>query len=578
MLSNKISTIDKCVDRLYQNKSDVLKCRLGKKQSIKCYEKKHMNDEETKYKKYNYSGQFHKCLIHNVNNGLLENNQDYEKMRDSILSNNQTMLNLVPLYPNTHAKLANPLASLSTVLIGAPQCAIPLQEPPKMSSKSAAAEMVENYSMAIARDVSFVNYSTDLIISKLLNSKYMNNKCIIKNMLYKPLMLNNKFNECYHKMTNFYGSKNLFRGHTAGEEFGPLISQLLLLNVPIGSVIMQQKYMSLITKNIASIMNPPGRIEWGINKMEMINIQNCIPVQSRASQSVQQNTYIYNGRSLAEAVHNDVAYQYYYQAALILNKLGVSVNPTFPVYKNQSSFITGPALPNVLCSLGTITDIAIKHAWYWKWKIYRKLRPEVFSLWVSNIKDGSVSNDNYNISDVLLLNEILNDIYKSYGSYTLPLCFPEGSPVHPSYPAGHAVCAGANCTLLKIFYDGDQKWTKIPGIISGELVTPSLPGIIQADENGSSLISYNESDVNDITVNSEINKLASNISLGRDWAGVHYRSDSCAGMNLGEEIAIKYMEDYLSTYVENNLDGSVISITFRKFNGELCIIKPTICR
>ena len=38
-------------------------------------------------------------------------------------------------------------------------------------------------------------------------------------------------------------------------------------------------------------------------------------------------------------------------------------------------------------------------------------------------------------------------------SYLLPMAFPEGSPMHPSYGAGHATVAGACVTILKAFFD-----------------------------------------------------------------------------------------------------------------------------
>jgi hypothetical protein len=38
-------------------------------------------------------------------------------------------------------------------------------------------------------------------------------------------------------------------------------------------------------------------------------------------------------------------------------------------------------------------------------------------------------------------------------TYVLPLVYPEGSPTHPSYPAGHAVIAGACSTIIKAFFD-----------------------------------------------------------------------------------------------------------------------------
>ena len=49
-------------------------------------------------------------------------------------------------------------------------------------------------------------------------------------------------------------------------------------------------------------------------------------------------------------------------------------------------------------------------------------------------------------------NEKLNKKFNrgdKHGTYLLPLAFPEGSPIHPSYGAGHATVAGACVTILK---------------------------------------------------------------------------------------------------------------------------------
>src|SRR5438067_1254408 len=42
------------------------------------------------------------------------------------------------------------------------------------------------------------------------------------------------------------------------------------------------------------------------------------------------------------------------------------------------------------------------------------------------------------------------------GTYLLPMEFAEGSPIHPSYGAGHATVAGACATVLKAFFPEDQ--------------------------------------------------------------------------------------------------------------------------
>jgi hypothetical protein len=48
----------------------------------------------------------------------------------------------------------------------------------------------------------------------------------------------------------------------------------------------------------------------------------------------------------------------------------------------------------------------------------------------------------------------------------------------------------------------------------------------------------------------ELNKLAANVALGRDTAGVHWRSDGIEGLNLGEAVAVGVLEDLRATYTE----------------------------
>jgi len=66
-----------------------------------------------------------------------------------------------------------------------------------------------------------------------------------------------------------------------------------------------------------------------------------------------------------------------------------------------------------------------------------------------------------------------------------------------------------------------------------------------------------------LTLGDEIDKLASNIALERDAAGVHYRSDSIRGLFVGEQQALGLLQDYSLTYHER-FDGFVV----RKFDGE----------
>lgn len=69
-----------------------------------------------------------------------------------------------------------------------------------------------------------------------------------------------------------------------------------------------------------------------------------------------------------------------------------------------------------------------------------------------------------------------------------------------------------------------------------------------------------------LTVGGELNKLAANISIGRNGAGVHWRSDYTQSIRLGEEVAIGILEEQRLTYNENHrftltrFDGTAITI------------------
>jgi hypothetical protein len=56
----------------------------------------------------------------------------------------------------------------------------------------------------------------------------------------------------------------------------------------------------------------------------------------------------------------------------------------------------------------------------------------------------------------------------------------------------------------------------------------------------------------DLTVGGELNKLAANIAIGRNAAGVHWRSDYTESVRLGEEIAIRILQEQRPTYNEDH--------------------------
>ncbi len=83
-----------------------------------------------------------------------------------------------------------------------------------------------------------------------------------------------------------------------------------------------------------------------------------------------------------------------------------------------------------------------------------------------------------------------------------------------------------------------------------------------ASADGLSLSPYAGADAGQATVNGEINKLASNIGLARNFAGVHWRTDYSDGLKLGEAVALSILADQRGMYGEE-FSGFVI----RRFNG-----------
>jgi hypothetical protein len=174
-----------------------------------------------------------------------------------------------------------------------------------------------------------------------------------------------------------------------------------------------------------------------------------------------------------------------------------------------------------------------------------RIRPESFAGRIHNHLTGAGT---YPIHAEMLNSAVLEHIYERHGSYLLPLAHPEGCPAHPSYPAGHASVAGACATMLKALFHENA-------VVADPVI---------ATDDGLGLLPY---DGPALTIGGELDKLAANISLGRDTAGVHYRSDGIQGMKLGEQVAISVLKDLIHTlpptftgFSFTSLDGVPVTI------------------
>lgn len=91
-----------------------------------------------------------------------------------------------------------------------------------------------------------------------------------------------------------------------------------------------------------------------------------------------------------------------------------------------------------------------------------------------------------------------------------------------------------------------------------------LPFAFEPNGDGSALVAVTPGEP--LTVEGELKNMAANISIGRDWAGVHYFTDCIESLRMGEQIALGILEEQKLCYGENFtmtvplFDGSTIRI------------------
>ena len=149
-------------------------------------------------------------------------------------------------------------------------------------------------------------------------------------------------------------------------------------------------------------------------------------------------------------------------------------------------------------------------------------------------------------------------------NFLLPMAFAEGSPMHPSYGAGHATVAGGCVTILKAFFhtvEDDGSAVKWPD---------GLP-VVQVENGGEKLRDIGDTILGDkpVTIAGELNKLAANISIGRNMAGVHFYTDYYESLRMGERVSTGILLEHLTQFDEP------IEMSFHSFDGDLVHLLKT---
>jgi hypothetical protein len=555
------------------------------------------NGDEDTFASQNFIASFTKGLSHDLVTGEV-NPAAYQALLDALESGDeQSFRNLGTqfgcLIPGTSVlsgaqrRLENPRAGYAFDIEGADSHSLSLPCPPTFSSPEQAADMLELYWQALARDVPFIEY--DASPPPVLQAAATD--------LSRPVF--NNYWTTFAKAPAPPTPTTVFRGFTPGDQVGPYLSQFLLMDVPYGA--------QVIPARIRSVQ--PG-IDYMTTWIEWRDVQNGCDANQSACDRVPR--FIRSGRDLAQFVHVDLGFNAFLNACFILfggrdplrrceaaPGLGAPfaeqlpyVSPTAPAieeFPTEPIFGPNPFLKsNTEIGMATfgpfhlksllleVVSRATKAVWYQKWQVHRRLRPEEFGGRVHRNRrlldeggtapypiDASLASsplfNNASPFSVFAHNALQNANKRSLqfstdpgetrdaarGTYLLPMAYAEGSPLHPSYAQGHATIAGACTTILKAFFFEGQK-----------IVNPVVP-----NRDGTSVEPYTGPDAGQLTVGGELEKLASNIGIGRDFGGVHYRTDYVEGLLLGEKVAISLLFDQRKTYAEQ------YAFNFTRFDG-----------
>lgn len=383
-----------------------------------------------------------------------------------------------------------------------------MPDPPLEGSALLGRELAEVYWAARLRDVSFSDYAHHDLVD----------------MAYKDLSDFNLYTDEYQSSRPFDAPWSDGKGF--------YVSAFLLADIPAWPEQKKQLYPSL----------PKGQ-DFGTTGPEWEQIQSGDIFALKPTELRGPSGYLTNGRRLATLVYQDHPSQVYQQVALQLYQMKFRVFERRGIWGHQERykpFVFG-GLPDLLHRISDCCKLALDASWLAKWGRFFYPRPEEVSFWTIN---SEVEDSLWSTKEALMKLELFRDHER------LPLlsqAYPEGAPVHPSYPAAHAVVAGAAVTVIKAFLRSSPSY---------------LPNSIANWDD----IGYPSNGLDELEVTKELDKLAWNMSFGRCFAGVHFRSDCTSGIFLGEKIAIFYLEQIKKTFPDQ------VQLKVKRFDGSEILV------
>jgi hypothetical protein len=473
-------------------------------------------------------------------------------------------------------RFTNPQGGLQYQLEGFDPQALTMPPAPRNDRARGVAEMGEMYWMALARDVPFIDYDTQVATAGTVLQRAAKS-------LSSPWW-GGEFTEfAGPKVGGRVTARTLFRGIYPGELVGPYVSQYLLKgnSAPItaNGLPARSAKDGLITYGSQVIDQRQRTVLGGTNYLT--NFSTWLQAQEgsdfRGGDQVDPTRrFIRNLRDGTNFVHFDQVINAWYNTAFYLlseptgTQLAANAgtvvmrdrefpfdqgNPYNTAAKQEGFVTLGP-----LQAIQLVTDVITRAGaavWFQKWFVHRRMRPEELG---GRIHNHLTNTWYYPIHYQILYSlkyGLLSNYFNAGTGYLLPQAYPEGAPTHPAYGAGHATISGACATILKAFFNEDVR----------------IENPVQAAADGLSLVDYTGTDRDCMTVGSELNKLAGNIAIFRNAAGVHWRSDYDQSLLLGEAVAIELLREISITMNEpeyfllTRFDGRRIRIQ----NGQIYV-------
>lgn len=483
--------------------------------------------------------------------------------------------------PTPVDKLVSPQAGRAREGLGPDPIAMAMPPAPGVRSVSTAAEMTELFWMALLRDTPFdALQNPATVIGAVDELQAMFTAAVADTTDDGRLLPGLDLPKDAAGQVDIRPA-TLFRSGLKHEQHGPLVSQFFLHDAPYGTQTIVQKQvpyrrgLDFLTDHGSWLRAQNAGYDSFGDPYPMANDAtdraDYLETEADGTRSFRR---IATMRDLARFVHKDALHQAYFNAALLLLDWRADIdagNPT-KAYRRQRGFATLGG-PHLLTLVSEVASRALKVVWRQKWMVHLRLRPEAYGGLMQMQMDGyqGITRD-YDLRPEVFTTAAAQAVRgRAAGTWFLPMAFSSGSPIHPAYGAGHACVAGACVTMLKAWFNEDQKLATLLAAnrpthpLTGapvRIVQPGLAtGTVPDGSGGFELPDYTGADAAAMTVGGELNKIASNVAMGRSMGGVHWRSDNTRSLRLGEQVSA-----FILCRVTREL-AEAPSVGFTSFNG-----------